>query len=284
MKVRNKTLNIIIAISFLANLLLVWQVWAGPVDSPAPPNGTNSYTLEDLYNRLDSGADGSQSSFTEPGAGPGTGTMHTLNEIMAVAPAQDPANSALAGQVLAGRTYWGLGTGARWGTFVGTRPFTPLPRTGQTTSYEPGDDGDLEQGEAWPNPRFSVNGDGTVTDNLTGLIWLQNADCFGGASWSQALSNANNLAAGNCGLTDGSTAGDWRLPNLRELYSLNDFSQIGPALPADHPFTNVSNNDYWTSTTWASVDHAWTISMVYANVEPYSKAQSLMTWPVRDGS
>lgn len=53
----------------------------------------------------------------------------------------------------------------------------PVPRTGQTTSYAPGDDGDLQKGVAWPVPRFTDNEDGTVTDNLTGLIWLTNADC-----------------------------------------------------------------------------------------------------------
>ena len=36
-----------------------------------------------------------------------------------------------------------------------------------------------QKGVAWPNPRFTDNGNGTVTDNLTGLIWLKNANCFG---------------------------------------------------------------------------------------------------------
>ena len=52
----------------------------------------------------------------------------------------------------------------------------PVEKTGQTTSYATGDDGDLEKGLAWPNPRFTDNEDGTVTDNLTGLIWLKNAN------------------------------------------------------------------------------------------------------------
>jgi len=55
----------------------------------------------------------------------------------------------------------------------------PVEKTGQTTYYEPGDDGDLKKGVVWPNPRFTDNEDGTVTDNLTGLIWLKNANCFG---------------------------------------------------------------------------------------------------------
>lgn len=52
-----------------------------------------------------------------------------------------------------------------------TQPGTVrLPKTGQTTSYAPGDDGELQVGLAWPEPRFSDNGDGTVTDHLTGLM------------------------------------------------------------------------------------------------------------------
>ena len=47
-----------------------------------------------------------------------------------------------------------------------------VPATGQTDSVAAGDDGDLQKGVPWPDPRFTDNGDGTVTDHLTGLIWL----------------------------------------------------------------------------------------------------------------
>ena len=60
-----------------------------------------------------------------------------------------------------------------------TRERAPVPKSGQTSSNATGDDGDLQRGVAWPDPRFTDNGDGTVTDNLTGLIWLKNANCFG---------------------------------------------------------------------------------------------------------
>jgi hypothetical protein len=67
----------------------------------------------------------------------------------------------------------------------------PVPKSGQTTSYATGDDGDLERGVEKPplKDRFTDNGDGTVTDNLTGLIWLKNADCFGSRTWHEALHN-----------------------------------------------------------------------------------------------
>ena len=119
-----------------------------------------------------------------------------------------------------------------------------VPQTGQTTSYETGDDGDLERGVVWPDPRFTDNRDGTVTDNLTGLIWLKKANCEAGRSWSAALTFANSLYdgwtgdpnGGDCGLSDGSSPGDWHLPNVRELQSLIDLGRHLPALPSGHSF------------------------------------------------
>jgi hypothetical protein len=54
-----------------------------------------------------------------------------------------------------------------------------VPQTGQTTLYAEGDDGDMQAGVEWPTPRFTNRGNGTVRDNLTGLLWLQDVDCGG---------------------------------------------------------------------------------------------------------
>jgi hypothetical protein len=69
-------------------------------------------------------------------------------------------------------------------------------------------------------------GNGTVTDNRTGLVWLKDANCFaGGAPWWDALDAVANLAdlpstssaaAFDCGLSDGSSPGEWRLPTAAE--------------------------------------------------------------------
>jgi hypothetical protein len=160
-----------------------------------------------------------------------------------------------------------------------------VPKTGQTTSYATDDDGDLQMGTAWPNPRFTDNGDGTVTDNLTGLIWLKDANCFGPGTWSEALSGCNSLADPQCGLSDGSSVGDWRLPNVRELYSLIDFGNWTPALPTGHPFDNVNSSSYWAATTFAygAGGVAWDISMGYGYVDVVSKSGSRYVWPVRAG-
>ena len=47
-----------------------------------------------------------------------------------------------------------------------------LPKTGQTTSYQDGDDGYYEKGSA-STPQFVDNGDGTISDKATGLMWIK---------------------------------------------------------------------------------------------------------------
>jgi hypothetical protein len=136
-----------------------------------------------------------------------------------------------------------------------------LAKMGQTTCHDAsgfviscagtGQDGETQNGIDWPDPRFTDNGNGTVTDHLTGLIWLKDLDCFGDRLWSEALTDAVGLADGTCGLTDGSSIGDWRLPNGREILSAVSFETPDPALPVGHPFASVpadsSTNYFWGS-------------------------------------
>jgi Protein of unknown function (DUF1566) len=187
-----------------------------------------------------------------------------------------------------------------------------VPKTGQTTSFAAGDDGALEKGVASPNPRFTVNVNtandvggtggiagngicdgteicnGTVTDNLTGLIWLQNANCVGAPQWATAISDANSLAAGACGLSDGSVAGDWRLPNVRELQSLVDYGVLtNLVLPSGHPFTNFQASNYWSSTTFAfDSGFAWFVDFSNGFVFNVGKGNGsfLFVTAVRGGS
>lgn len=64
--------------------------------------------------------------------------------------------------------------------------------------------------------RYVDCGNGTVTDRETGLIWLKRADCFPESNWKAALQAAATLKSGDCGLSDGSSAGEWRLPTRTE--------------------------------------------------------------------
>lgn len=126
----------------------------------------------------------------------------------------------------------------------------PCPNTGQ--------DGRYKAGLAPPFVRFTDNGDGTVTDRFTELVWLKNAGCLNDYSWDQAVQFGKLLhgTAGICELNDQSPTGAWRLPNVRELLSLLDFKTAGyfsvdaQALPDGHPFDDLSGW-YWTSTTYA---------------------------------
>ncbi len=163
-----------------------------------------------------------------------------------------------------------------------------LPKTGQTLTVSEGDDGYLEMGRAWPSPRFFDNGDGTVTDKLTGLIWLKDANCKGAQSWTDAIDKANSLANGGCSLTDGSKAGDWRLPNVIELASLVDISNDNPCLPSGHPFTSTQSDRYWSSTTnpnpASDTPEAWCVEMYRGDMIPSAwKAGKYYVWPVRSG-
>lgn len=162
----------------------------------------------------------------------------------------------------------------------------PVAKTGQTFSIAPGDDGALRKGVAWPNPRFTDNNDGTVKDNLTGLVWLKNANCLVEIrSWTDAVSAARNLASGACGLSDGSRAGDWRMPNRNELASLLDLSKRNPALPAGHPFTNFQVDKYWTSTNFASSSsgNVWLVDFSDGSLPLGTIANFRYSHFVRDG-
>jgi len=85
---------------------------------------------------------------------------------------------------------WNMG--ADWNENVANLSFTvqvddliarcAVAQTGQTISYRTGDDGDLETGVAWPNPRFADLDDGTVKDNLTGLEWVRAPHSLSGNS------------------------------------------------------------------------------------------------------
>jgi hypothetical protein len=135
-----------------------------------------------------------------------------------------------------------------------------VARTGQTQEVRAGDDGSLRSGVIWPTPRLTDNGNGTVTDNLTRLIWDKNAG-RGWLLWEDAVSLCRSLSHNGQDLNDGSRSGDWRLPNVNEFQSLVDYSQFGPCLPKGHPFVGVQNK-YWTSTTharWPS--NAWFIHL-----------------------
>jgi hypothetical protein len=102
-----------------------------------------------------------------------------------------------------------------------------------------------------PSPHtFTVHGDGTVTDDVTGLMWQQ-MDDNDLRNWDDALDYCEDLV-----LPPGEHT-DWRLPDVKELRSIIDYEEYEPALdPAVFPGTNFAF--YWSSnTTVSQPNDAW---------------------------
>ena len=144
-----------------------------------------------------------------------------------------------------------------------------------------------------PSYRYVDNGNGTVTDIRTELIWLKNANCFGQQNWDTAMQRAAKLADGQCGLSDGSKVGDWRLPTKEELGAMVDSRYEEPTLSNaagtgqwkdGDAFSGVQANGYWSSPTFAvNTDSAWFVYLNNGNVTCGPKTNNLYVWPVRGG-
>ena len=126
--------------------------------------------------------------------------------------------------------------------------------------------------------RFTDNGDQTVTDNLTGLMWTKDANQGQGTvQWTNALNGAADCNAGGYN--------DWRLPSVQELHSLVDYGRSRPALPLNHPFLNIQNNYYWSSNTYAPITgNAWTVHLYIGFVDLNNKVNDYYAWYCRGGS
>jgi uncharacterized repeat protein (TIGR01451 family) len=179
-----------------------------------------------------------------------------------------------------------------------------LPQTGQAVCYDSagaviacagtGQDGEFRAGLPWPSPRFTDNGDRTMTDNLTGLIWAKDAArlnetaCYPGQFpdmplwWEEALDYIECLNTINhLGFND------WRLPNANELESLFLLDAGGTSVREwlmSAGFTRVEDSVYWTSTT--AIFDGQASAYAYLAAPGYtlswgSKEGNGYVWPVR---
>lgn len=110
-----------------------------------------------------------------------------------------------------------------------------------------------------PAGQFSVNGDGTVSDHVTGLMWQREAP------------NANFIwedAVSYCAALDLAGNDDWRLPTVLELRSIVDENRVGPAIDTSI-FLGTTNDPFWTATLRAgNADQMWLVGFYEGVVLP----------------
>jgi hypothetical protein len=96
-----------------------------------------------------------------------------------------------------------------------------------------------------PVGRFTVNGDGTVRDNMTQLVWQQAASASA-YTWVDAQSYC---------------VAPWRLPTIRELLSIVDFRQTAPAIDRTAFPNTPAQSGFWSSSPYADGSSpAWGVS------------------------
>ena len=146
-----------------------------------------------------------------------------------------------------------------------------------------------------------------MTDTVTGLIWLKQANCLPADGWAAANQSAAALKDGDCGLTDKTSAGDWRLPTKHEwsttiahavaLGCVSGGPAGSPTLTDDagtacygtgsgSSFTSVAPDAYWLSTSNGAVGtRAWFGDLSDGILYDFGSKSfgAARGWPVRGG-
>ena len=145
--------------------------------------------------------------------------------------------------------------------------------------------------------RYNDCGNGTITDTVTGLIWLKQSDCLPASNWEGAKKATADLKNGTCMLTDGSAAGDWRLPTSAEweatMKNAKAMGCSGPMLTNDagnacisagpSSFMGVEADYYWSSTPLEGNMRIYFGDLDHGNILNGVPTNSLRIWPVRGG-
>lgn len=186
-----------------------------------------------------------------------------------------------------------------------------FPASGQTTSYGLGSDGDLQAGAT---RTYIDNGDGTITDANTGLMWEKKSDDGSVHDWDDTyawgmasspytmdgpmvtvfLATLNDVVGGGTNCFAGYC--DWRMPNRKELETLIDLGAFNPAVdPAFDtgctPGCSVTTcscvnetDSYWTSTTYQQAPPAaWVVNFTVGQIFADIKSGDYFVRAVRGG-
>ncbi|MEW6441841.1 MAG: DUF1566 domain-containing protein [bacterium] len=167
-------------------------------------------------------------------------------------------------------------------------PTSPVPDTGITECSDntqgiscpsPGEPFFGQDAQYGPNVMsFTDNGNGTITDNVTGLMWQREDDATT-RTWSDAISYCDSLVLGSYT--------DWRLPNVYEIESIVDYSSYNPAIDLFYfPGTNSSGFVYyWSSSSDAlHPERAWFLYFLDGDIGSIEKSHNYYARCVRRGS
>jgi hypothetical protein len=178
-------------------------------------------------------------------------------------------------------------------------------KTGQATCYDAagtviacsgtGEDGEFQKGVA---RSYTDNGDGTITDNRTGLVWEKLSDDGSIHDWDNIYTWTDAVASKVAALNAASFAGhtDWRVPNINELQSVVNFGRGDPAIDPIFSSGCVSgcsgiacscthSNYYWSSTTYhLNPPAAWAVAFLNGWVLADFKTVEYYVRAVRGGS
>lgn len=182
-------------------------------------------------------------------------------------------------------------------------PCGQFPASGQTTVHRAGDDGAIQAGATLS---YTDNGDGTITDNNTGLEWEKKSDdeAFNdndNTTFPHDKDNAytwnNAFAVHVAGLNTANFAGfnDWRLPNVKELQSIVNYEVFNPSVSTAFNTTCAgatvltgsctAASGYWSSTTFANGPGlAWGVNFFDGFLDGVDEFDNLRVRAVRGGS
>ncbi len=291
------TINVVNMILKCIKLTLISIIFsltavAGDLDSPSDPNTLSSgmYSLDDIYNRLNSGTAGTITSFNEPAQAP-VSQGRNLNDIMSIAPTVDNQFGATPADVAFGKKFWGLKDGT-WGLQTGTRITKSSCVPPAYVFNSPSDPNNVDG----TGTRWCIPGDGTVIDLFSGLVWLRDMGALGTLPWTGCQTSSctiagttNKTAVGVLGelsngfplninsmattLSDGSVSGDWRAPTVVELEAF----KVSLSSESLNPFSNLNGT--------GSTINAWTSSYtpnIAGSIQGLSSQYYLSAFTIRN--
>jgi hypothetical protein len=141
-----------------------------------------------------------------------------------------------------------------------------------------------DSGGISPNT-YTINGDGTVTNQTTGLMWMK---CAAGLSGDDCLEGSASTytqqeAIDYCDSLDFAGHDDWRLPEIHEFVSIVDYTKINLAIDAT-TFPATPNLNFWSSPSYAfKVSYAWYVAFLDGGVFNSGKSSPLYVRYVRGG-